>query len=189
MKRITFASIICALLGFSSPSIAANDPNTNQSDPNETACNAFFKVNCVLMAGPNFNVGSNRVASANVVNGIVRVSNDQNISISVLSGITHFWPTNNPDVNWGIFGAGGFNQSTGGAGTFGAFALGGALDFEKAKINSYPMDVYFGVTFTPNTQVLGDGIQANRPLPSGETEVRYKTTTAVGLLLAIGTHF
>jgi hypothetical protein len=40
-----------------------------------------------------------------------------------------------------------------------------------------------GIRVTPKSQVLGDGIFANQPLPAGETVIRYKTEPRYGIML------
>jgi hypothetical protein len=38
--------------------------------------------------------------------------------------------------------------------------------------NSFNLGI--GLVLDPKVQVLGDGIEANKPLPSGETAIRFK---------------
>lgn len=47
----------------------------------------------------------------------------------------------------------------------------------------------FGILVDPNTKVLGDGIVANQSLPSGENDVRLKTTTELNWLFLFSYSF
>ncbi|MGJ3626426.1 hypothetical protein AB5I41_04985 [Sphingomonas sp. MMS24-JH45] len=40
-----------------------------------------------------------------------------------------------------------------------------------------------GYVVDPDTQVLGDGIKENEPLPAGEKDVRFKETAQTGWLV------
>ncbi|MCI5120819.1 MAG: hypothetical protein D3908_06445 [Candidatus Electrothrix sp. AUS4] len=50
-------------------------------------------------------------------------------------------------------------------------------------------NIGLGVVVDPSAQILGDGIVENQPLPEGETAVRYKETSQVGLLALVSYAF
>ncbi len=58
---------------------------------------------------------------------------------------------------------------------------------EKDDIRSWNLGV--GIAVDPNTKVLGDGIEQNKPLPAGESSVRLKETTQVGVLVLLSFGF
>jgi len=49
--------------------------------------------------------------------------------------------------------------------------------------NSSSLNIGIGYVVDPNTQVLGEGIEANKPLPDGETAVRFRRTNQGGILV------
>jgi hypothetical protein len=57
----------------------------------------------------------------------------------------------------------------------------------KASADSFNLGV--GVVIDPNAQVLGKGFQANQPPPNGEDQVRFLTTTKVGVGLMFSYYF
>ena len=48
-------------------------------------------------------------------------------------------------------------------------------------------NIGLGLVADPNTQILGDGITQNEPLPGTETEVRFKENTQYGLIILFST--
>lgn len=178
MKRLL--TVVCAATASLWATTCLADP-----DPNTSRCNGFFGASCGVITGANFNLGSNKVASASVVNGVVRVDKDQNITLNTMFEVHHFlW--SNSKVATGIFAAVGTDT---GSTTLTSYAFGGIIGFPKDNSNVSPFDIVIGIALTPNTQVLGDGVFANKPLPAGETAVRFKDTTAVGALFAVGLNF
>jgi hypothetical protein len=66
--------------------------------------------------------------------------------------------------------------------TLGSFALGYMVGWRKGdNDNSFNLGV--GLILDRDVKTLGDGIEANRPLPSGETTIRIKEESRRGLLV------
>jgi hypothetical protein len=62
-----------------------------------------------------------------------------------------------------------------------------APDLARDRGDSFNIGI--GVMVNPNSQVLGDGIQKNQPLPTGETTVRLRKTTEMGYLVTFSYSF
>jgi hypothetical protein len=70
-----------------------------------------------------------------------------------------------------------------------AVGMGVMVGFRKDPKSGQSFNIGFGYVVDPNTQVLGDGIRRDQPLPPGETEVRFKETTQTGLLFLVSFGF
>jgi len=46
-----------------------------------------------------------------------------------------------------------------------------------------------GYVVDPNVQILGEDVNANQPLPTGESEIRFRETSQGGLLLIVSFTF
>jgi hypothetical protein len=64
-----------------------------------------------------------------------------------------------------------------------AAAIGLMMGFRRKKEESASFNVGIGVVVDPNVQTLGDGIVANKPLPGGETAVRFKNSEQYGVVI------
>ena len=64
-------------------------------------------------------------------------------------------------------------------------AIGGGvmLGFRRSEMTKDSFNIGVGFVVDPSAKVLGDGIEENKPLPAGETQVRYKKTSQGGILL------
>lgn len=154
-------------------------------------------------AGLNFGVGlslthdlggNDRVDSASVVNGIVRVDNEDNDIARIMLESHYFFTPKRPfwfnsnivesQWGWGPFVAlqPGTNE------IIEAIGLGVMFGFKRKKDENGEKDtsswnIGLGLVVDPNVKVLGDGIEENKPLPSGETEVRFKEKSQWGALI------
>nr|GFD60909.1 hypothetical protein [Tanacetum cinerariifolium] len=63
-----------------------------------------------------------------------------------------------------------------------AIGMGLMIGFRRDETSTQSFNFGIGLVVDPNTRVLGDGILANRALPIGETEVRYKEELQKGIL-------
>lgn len=156
--------------------------------------------------GGVFNFGSSRVNEAELVAGIVRVKEDNDIQFGPILELHKFvWPLKSERLvqvgaEWVL--AETFTASCKGTGVekkvalismgpfvpirlredvVESFGAGLAFGFRKAEKDT-SLNLGLAVVFDPRVQVLGDGIKANQPLPSGETAIRYRTTSSTGLL-------
>ena len=132
-------------------------------------------------------IGSHkRVGRASVVNGIVRVNEEENdIARVMLESHYFFTPNQNflvPAKQWGW---GPFVSLQPGTNEI-IEAIGAGIMFGFKRNNSTSSsswNVGFGFVIDPNVTILGDGLSENRPIPKGETTVRLKETSQIGLLL------
>ena len=46
-----------------------------------------------------------------------------------------------------------------------------------------------GFIVDPDTKLLGKGLDANKPLPEGETEIRFKKESQTGIMLVTSSSF
>lgn len=123
---------------------------------------------------------NSRIKSAELVNGIVRVTDEENgIPRLVLELHNFYWDKG----NWGY---GPFVAvQAGDEEIINAVAVGVmmGLKYGNKESNGRSFNVGVGIVADPNVQIFGDGILENQPLPAGETEIRFKEETQYGVML------
>jgi hypothetical protein len=147
-----------------------------------------------------------RVTSASVVppNNIVRVTQTNDVTAGIVLESHYFFIPNRPfywgtaQVDPGDWGHGPFiaiEAASGSNTTITGYAIGWMIGFRqptytydatKKWTKTYSRNSWnFGLSIRvdPGAQVLGDGIVANQPLPTGETTVRYNHVARYGLIL------
>lgn len=151
-------------------------------------------------AGLNFGVGlslthdlgdNDRVETASLVNGIVRVDDEENDVARIMLESHYFFTPQKSfilndnlkanDWGWGPFVA----LQPGTDEIIEAIALGVMWGFKRHEETSgtSSWNIGLGAIVDPNVTVLGDGIEANKPLPEGETEIRLKEKSQWGVLI------
>lgn len=134
---------------------------------------------------------NDRVDSASVVNGIVRVESENNDVVRIMLESHFFFPQ---EKDFPLFGRVKGNQwgwgpfvaiQPGSNEIIDAIGFGVMVGFKRTSDPSDASSWNIGMGFVvdPNVKVLGDGIQADQPLPPGETEVRFKEKSQWGLLI------
>jgi hypothetical protein len=168
--------------------------------------------------------GHKRVADAEVVGGVVRVTKQNDLTPRVLLNLHYFFSgacskayrlklegridetvkqaagrwcavsqiTDNgnggksanhlvltPMRGWGPFIA----VQPGSEQTIQAVGAGVLYGFRRQPDKTDSFNLGIGVVLEQNVKELGDGIEANKPLPPGETQVRFKESGRVGLLI------
>lgn len=129
--------------------------------------------------------GLNRVKSAELVNDIVRVSHEEDARARIMLESHYFFPTQGKlfGVPGGSWGYGPFIAIQPGTDHFiEAFALGIMIGFKRGTGNQ-SFNIGLGIAVDPDTQVLGQGLQPNQPLPPGETAIRYRRESQYGLVI------
>lgn len=160
-------------------------------------------------AGINFGVGlsltvdtgsHDRVKDAEIVDGIVRVTTDENVKARVMLETHYFFtPDNflwirtnrkienkNKVADKKTFGVGPFIALQPGTDEIiEAIGMGVMFGFKREASETTTGSWNFGVGMVvdPNVQVLGDGFEENKPPPGSETQVRFKETDQWGVLL------
>ncbi len=147
-------------------------------------------------AGLKFGVGlsltmdtgkNDRVNEANVVNDIVRVTEDSNDIPRIMLESHYFFK---PDVtfmkavkaeNWGHGPFVALQPGT--EDIIEAISLGWMFGFKREDSKTNSWNIGIGMVVDPNVKILGDGIEENQPLPTGETEVRLKETSQWGIII------
>ncbi|WP_166040288.1 hypothetical protein [Sphingosinicella sp. YJ22] len=155
--------------------------------------------------GINFGVGisftldlgsSDRVQEAQLVNGVVRVTDERNgIARIMLESHYLFTPGYDPTPNAVQPRNGPFDTYAGqwGHGPFvalqpgqddiiDAVGLGWMIGFRRSLTTTQSFNFGLGAVVDPNTKILGDDILPNQPLPPGETEIRFTNEMQTGLL-------
>lgn len=134
---------------------------------------------------------SDRISDASLVNGIVRVNDEDNGRARIMLESHYlFTPTKNVDFlglnNNGIEKEWGFGPfialQPGTEDVIEAIGMGLMFGFRRGK-GDESFNLGFGVVIDPNTRILGEGVVANQPLTNGETEVRYKEELQTGFLI------
>ena len=128
----------------------------------------------------------NRVKSAELVNGVVRVTDEEN-GIPRIVIETHYFFDQDDSFGHGPFIA----VQPGDQETINAVSAGYMLSFRrigKSKADTeskivQSWNIGFGVVADANVQTLGDGFKENQAPPPGETEIRYKEQTQYGLMI------
>lgn len=136
--------------------------------------------------------GSNdRVKSASLVNGIVRVQDEDNAIARIMFESHYFFDpkgampiTGVESTRWGY---GPFIAvQSGSDDIIDSIGLGFMLGFKRRDADdtdTSSWNIGIGYVVDPNAQILGDGVKANSALPNGETEIRFKEKAQGGLLL------
>ncbi len=134
---------------------------------------------------------SDRISDASLVNGIVRVNDEDNGRARIMLESHYlFTPPSNVDFlgldNSGTEKEWGFGPfialQPGTEDVIEAIGMGLMFGFRRGK-GDESFNLGFGVVIDPNTRILGEGVVANRPLTNGETEVRYKEELQTGFLI------
>jgi len=131
-------------------------------------------------------IGNNkRVGRATVVNGVVRVTEEENDIARVMLESHYFFT---PDFDflvskeqwgWGPF----ISLQPGTNEIIEAVGVGLMLGFKRESHSLSSWNIGLGFVIDPSVSILGDGVKENQPVPVGEQTVRFKETSQIGLLL------
>ena len=155
----------------------------------------------------DFDIGGTRVNTASVVNNIVRVTDSSNnVGVGFVLEAHYFFRgkefggkacTSNVPIDWfnctdlatGPFVAieigGGTTSAPAANGPITAYALGWMIGMRHPSAALSPTSSWnfgVGLRIDPKSQVLGDGLVVNQPLPAGDS-IRFKTEPRFGLML------
>jgi hypothetical protein len=200
MKYMIVAALTAACAIFLATPLAAAQKTTEQIGAENAASQAAKEAKeeeTVQKSFAGFQLGvglsltidsgsEDRITNAQVVNGIVRVDNEDN-AIARIMLETHYFFTpsgclfalktaneacallSENEWGWGPFVA----IQPGEGEIVDAIGLGLMLGFRReGREDSFNLGL--GYVVDPNSRVLGDGITVNQPLPLGETEIRFK---------------
>lgn len=200
-RELAFALCAAATLAASATAQDKPDPPPEQKSPAPNP-----KVSTTQLEGWGFGAGlslsifkkDQRIENAEVINGIVRVTEDQRVLTRVMLE-THYlsrWWTEKLGMEDRCMDRGKIKEC--GIGFFIAAqpgttntieAIGGGVMYGHRR-NPGPSDTDtsafnfgIGLVVDPYAKTLGDGIQKDQPLPAGETVVRFKERPIWGWLL------
>lgn len=149
------------------------------------AAKSFMGSNWAVGIGYSFGQGPKRITEAEVVNGVVRVKQDDTDKPIVLLEVHRLFEIGPR------FGVGPFASfQTGSDDAVLGFGVGvqfGWRDSAPKSSGGFLLGVGYG--WTQGVKTLGDGIVANEPLPEGETEIRYKTQSAESIFVFVSRRF
>jgi hypothetical protein len=140
-----------------------------------------------IFANVDFGGNNNRrTKSARVINGLVRIEEESNSQIGFLLEAHKFLskPDDKGNFAHGPFVALVMTDNIG----INTGILGYMFGFRQSQTTT-TLNIGLGVSITPRAQILGDGIIPNQPLPTGETEVRYKNITKYGAAVTVSFGF
>lgn len=145
-------------------------------------------------AGLDFGIGlsltmdtgdHDRVKNADIVDGIVRVTKENNATARIMLESHYFFT---PDKVFGCRTDGNFGWGPyialqpGTDEIIEAIGLGLMIGFKRGAQKSGSWNFGLGMVVDPNVQILGDGFEENRPPPGTETQIRYKETDQWGVM-------
>lgn len=156
----------------------------------------FAGINFGVGISLTFDTGDNaRVKSADIVDGIVRVENEDNrIARVMLESHYFFIPQGRflkldsmPPTQWGVGPFVALQPGT--EEIIEAVAIGIMVGFRRPDESGASWNVGIGYITDPNVQILGDGFVENQPPPGNETEVRFKETSQDGVVILFSFSF
>lgn len=188
------------------PAAADGSTPVNQSSSSNTT---WGGIGWGIGIATDIDTGGARVASASVVNNIVRITDSSsNVGIGFVLEAHYFFrdwtlpfmkngcnsagadPLNCTDAALGPFVAievgDGSNATPAANGPITAYAMGLMAGFRHPNLpgaapnSSWNFGV--GLRVDPKAQVLGDGLVADQPLPAGDS-IRFKTEPRLGIML------
>ena len=140
-----------------------------------------------------FDTGStDRINSATIVDGIVRVEDEQNHVARIMLESHYFFLPDKDflSVSSGSWGWGPFVALQPGTDEIiEAIGLGLMLGFRREASSPQSWNVGLGYVIDPNVKVLGDGFRANREPPGKETIVRFQEKSQQGVVLLFSFSF
>ncbi|WOJ98182.1 hypothetical protein R0137_06340 [Congregibacter brevis] len=148
-----------------------------------------------------FDTGDNdRVNSASIVDGIVRVDDENDVVARVMLELHYFFTPDEPFFKSLYGGQGLVPANNWGFGPFiaiqpgtddviEALGMGMMLGFKRDEKTLNSWNIGLGWAVDPNVNILGDGFFENQPPPGSETVVRFKETSQQGLFLIFSFSF
>ena len=167
----------------------ADETNNNDAQPtsaDRTFAGLKFGVGIALTMG----IGEKPcVESASIVEGIVRVDEERDATATIMLESHYLFKigtTHGRDVGIGPFVA---IQPGGSDEIIEAFGLGVMIGFRRERTGTSSWNLGVAYMVDPSVKVLGDGFEQNQPPPAGETEVRFKEVSDIGILFLVSFGF
>jgi len=155
---------------------------------NDSAEKSFAGLKWGVGVGYSFGKGPRRIDDAEVVNNVVRVKTDSTNSPRLFLETHYLFEQKQGQWGWGPF----VSIETGSSSSSSPVAFGGGLmigfkDSDPKSSAGFLLAV--GYEMQSGVKTLGDGIEANQPLPPGETQVRFKTVSAGAIVVMLSRKF
>lgn len=169
--------------------VAAAEDKVEDITQDEENEEKFLGFNWGLGVGASFGLGADRIESAELVNGVVRVSEEVTNTPRIVLEVHNFWKRE--DGQDRSFGHGPFaaiNFGASDADTLSAFGA-GYMWGVKRKDSSSSFNIGVGLMLDRGVQQLGDNIENGKALPEGETDIRFKKESELAALLFVSTTF
>ncbi|NOU12337.1 MAG: hypothetical protein HOO98_20310 [Nitrospira sp.] len=179
--------------------------DTNESQRlKDLADKRFAGFGFGVALGVTVKAGKRQIVNSATVdpNGLVRIDRDNNTTANFILESHYFFT---PDIHIPIFNVEPKNWGTGpfiavqpgteniiqavGAGWMIGFKRSSIIASDLARDRGDSFNLGFGIMLNPNAQVLGDGIEKDKPLPGAETAIRLKKTTELGWLFTFSYSF
>lgn len=187
-KTFLYGALLTCTIAFSFGALAAEGetkPKGKDEPPSATDSNFFKNLGIGGAVGWTHNLGRTRVETVSAPNGIVRIDQDKN-NLARLWVETHTWVHEwdliDKDTKKYRWGHGPFVGVAVGSNFVDAVGAGWMIGRRYGDSNT-SFNFAIGGALELNAKVLGDGVNANQPLPPGETTVRTKTTSVGSLLV------
>ena len=198
---VAFVFVSCLLMGaphaWGQESPAAQGAQEASPDEKKAAEDTINKqfLGIEFGLGLGFTVdisAGDRVEEAEVVNGVVRLTKTSNVRPRILLETHYFFEFDAEDH---VVDFGGrrikIRQADIGMGPFvaiqgsdqqvlEAIAFGYMIGFKRSESSS--LNLGFGLALDPDVKTLGSGLEADKPLPAGETEIRYRQEGRWGIV-------
>lgn len=183
--RLTFIALFISSIAF-----AEDNPDKNEQ-------RKFAGINFGVGISLTHDLGSSRVDSASLdENGLLRVTKDRNEQARVMLESHYFFEPDSKGKGFlgiaeaGLWGHGPFVALQPGTDEIiEAIGLGWMVGFRRSSGGSSSWNLGFGYVVDPSVQTLGDGLQENQILPTGETQVRFRETSQTGVFLLASFNF
>ncbi len=144
-------------------------------------------ISLTIDSGSNDRInGAQIVSNEQTGESVVRITDEENSVARVMLESHYFFQpaTRIWNVKPGNWGVGPFVALQPGTDEIiEAVALGVMIGFKRPDETGTSWNIGIGVVVDPNVQILGDGFVENQAPPVGETQVRFKEKSQVGLLL------
>jgi len=149
---------------------------------------AFFGAGWGVGVGAGFGMDADRIDGAELVNGVVRVTEDVTDSPRLFLEIHYFFGKGKAGrkVGHGPFAT--VNFGANGSDTLTSFGAGYMVGFKRPDSSS-SLNFGIGLSLDSNVMQLGDGISPNQPLPDGETEIRFTKSSEPSIIFLVSTKF
>lgn len=152
----------------------------------KTANEEFAGVNFGIGLGITIDPEPDQVDSAQLINGIVRIEQSSNNKAQLMLE-THMWLKT---FNGGLHGIGPFVAiQASESDLLDAMGIGLMYGIRTDAESPQSLNIGLGYFLRNEVQKLGAGLEANQPLPAGETEIRYRTESDDNIVLTISFTF